>query len=62
MVQDESGIGDTSCPVPFKKIGDLIGCYYPVLEAANWDDAEAACQELSPSARLISFDSLEVRV
>ena len=51
-------MGDTSCPVPFIKIGDLICCYYPVLEATNWDDAEAACQELSPSAHLISFESL----
>ena len=55
-------MGDTSCSVPFIKIGDLISCYYPVLEATNWDDAEAACQELSLSSHLISLDSLEVRV
>ena len=48
------------CPWDFVNLGLQSGCYYPVSDRNNWENAEAACQELDPRSHLIRVDTSEV--
>ena len=50
------------CPEDFDTMGLAGGCYYPVLDRANWHNADASCQELDPRAHLISINNEKVGI